>query len=152
MIDTVSKACAYGDLDRLRELLAQPRDLSASTSQGGGGGGTSLGYEALSTPDAEGYFPLQWAALNNQVHCLHFILQDPHCRKHVDMNAKDVNTGQTALHWAAVRGCVGVLKVLHDFGAKMTLKDNKGYTCAHVAAQYVHLLLSLFPSPIRSKK
>ena len=33
-------------------------------------------------------------------------------------------------------GCVGVLKTLHDFGAKMNVKDNKGYTCAHVAAQY----------------
>ena len=31
---------------------------------------------------------------------------------------------------------MGVLKVLHDFGAKTNIKDNKGYTCAHVAAQY----------------
>ncbi|QDZ25502.1 S-acyltransferase [Chloropicon primus] len=118
LIDTLSKACAYGDLDRLGELLKE-KD-----------------YSLLSTPDAEGYYPLQWAALNNQVHCAKYLLEDSQCRKHVNIDAKDNTTGQTALHWAAVRGCVNILEVLHDFDASFTVKDNKGYTCAHVAAQY----------------
>ena len=46
------------------------------------------------------------------------------------------SNGQTALHWAAVRGCVQILELLHDFGASFAVKDNKGYTCAHVASQY----------------
>mmetsp|Transcript_10218 Transcript_10218/g.28917 ORF Transcript_10218/g.28917 Transcript_10218/m.28917 type:complete len:185 (+) Transcript_10218:60-614(+) len=63
LIDTLSKACAYGDLDRLGELLKE-KD-----------------YSLLSTPDAEGYYPLQWAALNNQVHCAKYLLEDSQCRK-----------------------------------------------------------------------
>ena len=118
LIDTTSKACAYGDLDRLRELL-KDKD-----------------HSVLGTPDAEGYFPLQWAALNNQAECAKFLLSDKQCRKHVNIDARDATTGQTALHWAAVRGCVQILELLHDFGASFAVKDNKGYTCAHVASQY----------------
>lgn len=135
LIDTVSKACAYGDLDRLKELLAGDKD-SKDKAVGSVSSPSASNLEALSTPDAEGYYPLQWAALNNQTLCVTFLLEDPAARKHVDINARDVPTGQTALHWAAVRGCVSVLKILHEFGAKMNVKDNKGYTCAHVAAQY----------------
>ena len=143
LVDTISKACAYGDLTRLKELLSGEANTNNSNNSGssivelpasGGLGGG--GYEALGKPDAEGYYPLQWAALNNQVECMTYLLEDVQCRKHVDLNAKDVNTGQTALHWAAVRGCISVMKILSDFEAKMSVKDNKGYTAAHVAAQY----------------
>ena len=117
-IDTLSKACAYGDMDRLKTLLLES------------------GASALAKPDAEGYYPLQWACLNNQVGCAKFLLEDALCRKHVQIDAQDTTTGQTALHWAAVRGCVGILALMHDYGASAVIRDNKGYTSAHVAAQY----------------
>ena len=117
-IDTLSKACAYGDMDRLKTLLLES------------------GASALAKPDAEGYYPLQWACLNNQVGCAKFLLEDALCRKHVQIDAQDTTTGQTALHWAAVRGCVGILAQMHDYGASAVIRDNKGYTSAHVAAQY----------------
>lgn len=54
-IDSISKACAYGDFDRLKGFIeADPRCVNA--------------------PDEQGYFPLQWAALNNRVVETNFLL------------------------------------------------------------------------------
>lgn len=55
-IDTLSKACAYGDFDKLRQFIDQD---PASVNQ----------------PDENGYFPLQWAALNNRVPESTYLLQ-----------------------------------------------------------------------------
>jgi hypothetical protein len=46
------------------------------------------------------------------------------------------HTGQTALHWAAVRGAVGAAEALLRGGAAPGARDGHGYTVAHVAAQY----------------
>ncbi len=51
------------------------------------------------------------------------------------INATD-QTGQTALHWAAVRGSLPVIETLLRNNADYELKDNRGYTATHVAAQY----------------
>lgn len=51
------------------------------------------------------------------------------------VNAMD-ETGQTALHWAAVRGSLPVLETLLRHNADYELRDNRGYTVSHVAAQY----------------
>lgn len=45
-------------------------------------------------------------------------------------------TGQTALHWAAVRGCVATGDALVRAGADPGAADSRGYTPAHVAAQH----------------
>lgn len=42
------------------------------------------------------------------------------------MNAKD-NGGQTALHWAAVRGSVAAADVLLQNGARVEATDVNGY-------------------------
>lgn len=42
------------------------------------------------------------------------------------MNAKD-NTGQTALHWAAVRGSIAAADVLLQNGARVEADDLNGY-------------------------
>ncbi|KAG2495455.1 hypothetical protein HYH03_006401 [Edaphochlamys debaryana] len=110
-IDTLSKACAYGDFDKLRSFVdADP----ASVNQ----------------PDENGYFPLQWAALNNRVPETTYLLQHG-----AHVNAAD-HTGQTALHWAAVRGSLPVIEALLRHNADWEARDNRGYNVAHVAAQY----------------
>jgi hypothetical protein len=78
---------------------------------------------------AQGYIPLQWAALNNRVAECTYLLSNG-----ADINAAD-STGQTALHWAAVRGSLPVLETLLRNGADAGLEDARGYTICHVAAQ-----------------
>ncbi|KAI3445838.1 hypothetical protein Pfo_002503 [Paulownia fortunei] len=52
-----------------------------------------------------------------------------------EVNAKD-NAGQTALHWAAVRGSIAAADVLLQNGARVEVADINGYRAVHVAAQY----------------
>ncbi|KAF2582484.1 hypothetical protein F2Q68_00000699, partial [Brassica cretica] len=52
-----------------------------------------------------------------------------------DVNATD-HTGQTALHWSAVRGAVQVAELLLQEGARVDATDMYGYQPTHVAAQY----------------
>lgn len=46
--------------------------------------------------------------------------------------------GQTALHWACVRGSLPCAELLLRSGASVSSRDVRGYDCAHVAAQYGH--------------
>lgn len=110
-IDSISKACAYGDFDKLKAFIeADP--------------------SCVNQPDEQGYFPLQWAALNNRVVETNYLLNQA-----AAVNARD-GTGQTALHWAAVRGSLPCVETLLRNGADPALADNRGYTSCHVAAQY----------------
>ncbi|KAI7732839.1 hypothetical protein M8C21_022167 [Ambrosia artemisiifolia] len=111
VIVDVFGACAYGDLIRLTEFVEED--------------GVSL-----SLPDANGYYPLQWASLNNFPHLSHYIIQHGG-----DVNAVD-NVRQTALHWAAVRGSIAAADVLLQNGARVEAADVNGYRAVHVAAQY----------------
>jgi hypothetical protein len=54
-----------------------------------------------------------------------------------DVNGVD-GQGQTALHWAAVRGAVPASELLMRAGARLDRADSRGYTPTHVAAQYGH--------------
>ncbi|KAI7732832.1 hypothetical protein M8C21_022160 [Ambrosia artemisiifolia] len=111
VIGDVFGACAYGDLIKLTKFVEED--------------GVSL-----SLPDANGYYPLQWASLNNFPHLSHYIIQHGG-----DVNAVD-NVRQTALHWAAVRGSIAAADVLLQNGARVEAADVNGYRAVHVAAQY----------------
>lgn len=110
-VDNIWKACAYGDLDKLKQLATQEPALVNQT-------------------DEQGYYPLQWAALNNRVAVTSFLLE------HSASPDTQDHTGQTALHWAAVRGSLQAAETLLRAGADYRLQDGKGYTICHVAAQY----------------
>lgn len=56
VIVDVFGASAYGDLPKLRNLVEQEN-------------------VSLSKPDGNGYYPLQWASLNNFDHVVHYIIQ-----------------------------------------------------------------------------
>ena len=64
MVDTIWKAAAYGDLPRLRSLLALDPRLAEAR-------------------DEAGFSPLQWAALNDRVEAVEALLElrvDPNRR------------------------------------------------------------------------
>ena len=134
-IDDVWKASAYGEVEKLTELLAA--DPSCVNK-------ADAGVRRLPHPSpapaqrphapsvSQGYLPLQWAALNNRVAAASLLLE-----RGADVNAVD-GQGQTALHWAAVRGAVPASELLLRAGARLDKADSRGYTPAHVAAQYGH--------------
>lgn len=107
----IFSASAYGDFDKLRNFVEND---GVSVSQ----------------PDGNGYYALQWAALNNFADVAQYIIQ-----RGGDVNASD-NAGQTALHWAAVRGSIAAADVLLLNGARVEAVDVNGYRAVHVAAQY----------------
>ncbi|KAG5625329.1 hypothetical protein H5410_010547 [Solanum commersonii] len=107
----VYSACAYGDFDKLRKFVE--------------GDGVSV-YQ----PDGNGYYALQWAALNNFADIVQYIIEHGG-----NVHATD-NSGQTALHWAAVRGSSAAADVLLQNGARVEAADVNGYRAIHVAAQY----------------
>eukprot|EP00958_Prasinococcus_capsulatus_P024297 scaffold3768_cov376-Prasinococcus_capsulatus_cf.AAC.12 len=79
------------------------------------------------------YLLIQWAALNNKPEMVEYLVGVG-----VDVNAKDSNMGQAALHWAAVNDGIEALDALVKGGAMVTQIDPSGFTCLHVAAQYGH--------------
>ncbi|XVF68144.1 hypothetical protein PTKIN_Ptkin10aG0180100 [Pterospermum kingtungense] len=107
----VFSASAYGDFDKLRKFVEED--------------GASL-----ITPDVNGYYALQWAALNNFSDIAQYIIEHGG-----NVNAID-NNKQTALHWAAVRGSTAVADVLLQNGARVEAADISGYRAVHIAAQY----------------
>ncbi|CAL6271991.1 unnamed protein product [Bathycoccus prasinos] len=112
----VWRAAAYGNQEKLEFFVNNAPSSSI----------------IIDAKDANGFRPLQWAALNNRVAIAKYLL---------DLGA-DVNAGdderQTALHWAAVRGALPVAELLLQRKAKLHNQDVRGYTAAHVAAQYGH--------------
>lgn len=110
IIDVYS-ASAYGDFDKLRKFVEVD--------------GISV-YQ----PDGNGYYALQWAALNNFADIVQYIIEHGG-----NVHATD-NAGQTALHWAAVRGSIAAADVLLQNGARVEAADVNGYRAIHVAAQY----------------
>ncbi|CAO2841110.1 unnamed protein product [Amaranthus hypochondriacus] len=109
--DDVYTAAAYGDMEKLQRLVERENC-------------------SVCEPDSLGYFPLQWAALNNRTAAARYILEHGG-----DVNAVD-HTGQTALHWSAVRGAIQVAELLLQEGARVNAADMYGYQTTHVAAQY----------------
>ena len=106
------KASAYGDFERLRALEAAAPG-------------------SLQRQDEQGYWALQWAALNNRVAIITHLVDEAGA----EVGAADA-TGQTAAHWAAVRGSLAALETLLRAGADPMAPDSRGYTVCHVAAQY----------------
>ncbi|KAG7583774.1 Ankyrin repeat [Arabidopsis suecica] len=110
-ITDVFSASAYGDLNQLKHFVEH--------------NGSSV-----SLPDANGYYALQWAALNNSLHVAQYIIEHGG-----DVNSAD-NIQQTPLHWAAVKGSIDVADLLLQNGARIEAVDVNGFRAVHVASQY----------------
>lgn len=96
----VWKAAAYGDFEKLTALAEAAPEL-------------------LHQPDEQGFYALQWAALNGRVAILSFLVD-----KGCDLNAADA-TGQTALMWSAVRGSTAATETLLRAGADLAAADSR---------------------------
>ncbi|XP_023511407.1 probable protein S-acyltransferase 23 [Cucurbita pepo subsp. pepo] len=107
----VYSASAYGDFQKVRSFVEEH------------------GASVL-VPDSNGYYALQWAALNNFPDIVQYIIEHG-----ADVNSCD-KLQQTALHWAAVRGSIMAADVLLLNGARVEAADINGYRAVHVAAQY----------------
>ena len=59
------------------------------------------------------------------------------------MNATD-HTGQTALHWSAVRGAVQVAELLLQEGARVDATDMYGYQVLTTSSFFVEICLFFF--------
>lgn len=62
---------------------------------------------------------------NLAVNCCWFFVHLP-CQHGGDVNAAD-HTGQTALHWSAVRGAIQVAELLLQEGSRVNVADMYGY-------------------------
>ncbi|XP_074583364.1 putative protein S-acyltransferase 23 isoform X2 [Curcuma longa] len=111
LVVDVCSASAYGDLEKLRGFVERDG-------------------QSVSLPDGNGYYALQWAALNNFPNVALYVIEHGG-----DVNASD-HRKQTALHWAAVHGSIPVADVLLQNGARIEAADINGYRAVHVAAQY----------------
>ncbi|XP_038888969.1 probable protein S-acyltransferase 23 isoform X1 [Benincasa hispida] len=107
----VYSASAYGDFQKVRSFVEEH--------------GASI-----LVPDSNGYYALQWAALNNFPDIVQYIIEHG-----ADVNSCD-KLQQTALHWAAVRGSIMAADILLLNGARVEAADINGYRAVHVAAQY----------------
>ncbi|EOX97293.1 Palmitoyltransferase TIP1, putative [Theobroma cacao] len=85
---------------------------------------------SLTTYGGNGYYALQWAALDNFPDIAQYLIE--HGR---NVNAIE-NNKQTAFNWAAVRGSIAVADVLLQNGARVEATDINGCWAVHVAAQY----------------
>ncbi|XP_042413161.1 probable protein S-acyltransferase 23 isoform X1 [Zingiber officinale] len=111
LVVDVCSASIYGDLEKLRGFVERDG-------------------QSVSLPDGNGFYALQWAALNNFPNIALYIIEHGG-----DVNATD-HRNQTALHWAAVHGAIPVADVLLQNGARVEAADISGYRAVHVAAQY----------------
>lgn len=124
-IDTVARATAYGHLG-VRGLFCVDCLCQVAPAETPWSSTDKLrafidaDKGCVSKADESGFYPLQWAALNNRVAEANLLLS---CG--ADVNATD-HTGQTPLHWATVRGSLPVLETLLRHGANHEARDNRG--------------------------
>lgn len=116
VLDTIWKACAYGDFERLREFVTTNPSLVNTPDEQGAHPPTHPSSH-LPHRTTAGYFPVQWAALNNRVAVITYLTEHG-----CNVNGAD-STGQTALHWAAVRGSLSAAETLLRAGADLNAKD-----------------------------
>ncbi len=77
-------------------------------------------HSLLNKPDDQGFYCLQWAALNNRTDVVSYLVGEG-----AQVNSVD-HTGQTALHWAAVRGSLSAAETLLRSGADLQIRDCRG--------------------------
>ncbi|KAK1276166.1 putative S-acyltransferase [Acorus gramineus] len=112
----VHSASAYGDLESLRRFV---EDEGSSVAR----------------PNGNGYYPIQWAALNNYPDIAHYIIQHGG-----DVNVTD-HAQQTPLHWAAAAHVAAqygqtafLYQIITRYGADFDAPDNDGRSPLHWAA------------------
>ena len=131
---------------RLISLVACPcaqhillKELAAETKAAWGTNGNHLGYhaDALQMHTIK-INPMQQESVSDSVlhERMRAVTQPVTFRRALCALRRADKTGQTALHWASVRGSLLAGEALLSHGADLRLQDGRGYTACHVAAQY----------------
>jgi len=94
------------------------------------------------TSDIYGWTPLMRAVYEDRFEVVRVLLGD----KSLRLNAQD-DRGETALHFAAARGSLEIVKLLLAHGADARATDSSGRTPATVAAAEGHAALAKFLKP-----
>jgi len=110
---SLHQACRFGHLEIIRALL-----------------------DAGAYPEAkaDGMTPLHWACLDGQVEAARILLLEAGANVEVQDNL-----GWTALHFAAYKGDLDIVKVLLDAAASLELRETNGATSLVIACQEGHL-------------
>jgi len=87
----------------------------------------------VNEPEQNGLTPLMYAAYNGRAENVKILLENPRITR--DYKMKDRTA---AIHWAALRGHVEVLKVFKEKGADVNLKGRLTMTPLILAAAYGH--------------
>ena len=110
--------------------------------------------EALNAMDPLNRTPLVYAAKSGKTEVVDFLLG----RKGIDIETLD-EYGNTAWHWAAMYGHIGVLRLMEKYKLDVDVRDRQGNTPLHVSlgnsfsnvhgrhAEVVRLLLSMGADP-----
>eukprot|EP00123_Amoebidium_parasiticum_P000884 comp118012_c0_seq1/m.48975 comp118012_c0_seq1/g.48975 ORF comp118012_c0_seq1/g.48975 comp118012_c0_seq1/m.48975 type:complete len:592 (-) comp118012_c0_seq1:176-1951(-) len=114
------KASQHGDLATLIDLV-ENRGLDPSCR------------------DDENVSCLHWAALNDRVEIVRYLLQ-----RNVNVDIIGGDLRGTPLHWAVREGHLQVAVVLISNGASLTKEDSQGFSALHLAAQYGHASTCLY--------
>lgn len=146
MADEIHRAARYGDLGKIKSLLAEKPELLNLQD---GFGSTALHWAAMrgwremfdfliakgadvTIKERHGGTTLHWAAHNDDPEIVKILIQ-----KGVNVNEKNM-MGRAPLHVTARRGCIKATKALLASGAKIDIQNRDGGTPLHTAAKMGH--------------
>ena len=141
-------AALYGHLNLCKELINKH---NTDVKIGDLGGSTALHYSAKNgSYELINFFADMGTDINlktkNGLNCLHIAADSGHlnlCKTLIDRHNFDVNmgdnSGSTALHFSAKSGSYELIKYFSDAGTDISLKNNLGFNCLHIATIHGHL-------------
>ncbi|OBA18025.1 hypothetical protein METBIDRAFT_33774 [Metschnikowia bicuspidata var. bicuspidata NRRL YB-4993] len=117
-------ACQNGDLAVVTDLI-------------------SLGKVRAQDTFSEGVTGLHWAAINNRLQVVKFLVENPYSRS--DPNALGGTLAASPLHWACRNGLVYVVDYfLSHTNADPTLTDSQKYNVLHLAVHSSNIMLVVY--------
>ena len=107
-------AIVAGDIEKLHSLLQRFKK--------------SADHSIAAKNETEAHPLLHWAALESQIPVMNYLIsQLGELPAQFDIDARNPR-GETALHWACLRGHVRAVHLLLEHGAKIFAVDDRGYS------------------------
>lgn len=143
-LDSVNALLSYKDIDK--EIKLPYETLSSDGWYLGGAtpllyasylGNTQIvsalieaGCDIRARDDIDGAMPIHVASANGNDEVINLLLN----KDKTLINETDDNGGDSALHWAAMKGKAATVELLVNYGADKKLKNEDGYTAADTAS------------------
>ncbi|RKP31883.1 ankyrin [Metschnikowia bicuspidata] len=111
--DVFVAACQSGDLAKVKELISSAAVAATDSCE-------------------EGITGLHWAAINNRLSVVKYLVENEHSR--AEVNVVGGQLAASPLHWACRGGLVYVVDYfLSETNADPTIKDSQSYNALHLA-------------------